>query len=165
MPHPCASRLARRLRTARRPLGPRRFSRRRRSLGGAPPAAAGPGLSSQRASRGRGMALALECAADRGRPPARRWTLPSASPLGAVAGRLAARPLRRRSAFRRSELHASSACFRETDRDRLLRRTCTMLPLADVMYLLTDELARLGRRGFPLACILSCPFDCFALRP
>src|SRR5690349_13259714 len=45
-----------------------------------------------------------------------------------------------RAAPRRRQLHARSPRLREADRDRLLRRSRAVLPLADVVHLLADEL-------------------------
>jgi len=46
--------------------------------------------------------------------------------------------------FRRRKRYSAAARFGEADGDRLLRRARTVLALADVMYLLANELARLS---------------------
>lgn len=57
--------------------------------------------------------------------------------------RLATGALGSLAARGRFKLDARTTRLRETDRDGLLRRTCAVLTLANVMNLLPDELARL----------------------
>src|SRR5205823_14919481 len=59
-----------------------------------------------------------------------------------------------RSRLRRRQLHPGATRLREADRDRLLRRARAVLPLADVVHLLLDELARLRAGRLALALVL-----------
>jgi hypothetical protein len=55
------------------------------------------------------------------------------------------------------QVDTGSSGFGEADRHRLLGRPGAMFPLANVVELLSYELTRLGRGGFPLAFVLLGP--------
>src|SRR5262249_35395429 len=50
----------------------------------------------------------------------------------------------RHATFRRTQRHAGASRLRQPDRDGLLRRARAVLPLANVMHLFANELARCG---------------------
>src|SRR6266702_1681915 len=78
--------------------------------------------------------------------------------------RVAARLRGRLPLPRRPELHAGAPRLGEADRDHLLGGPRPMLALADVMHLRAHELARLRRRGLPLALVLFSSLHCALLR-
>jgi hypothetical protein len=112
-------------------------------------------LCGKRLSRRRSMRLTLQRA--QGCTRALRGRLPSCAPLTcAIRPRGAFACARRRlTSSRRLEFHAGAARFRQTDGDRLLRRSRAVFPLTDVLDLLTNELPRLRR--WRLACSLRLP--------
>jgi hypothetical protein len=59
---------------------------------------------------------------------------------GEVPFRLFSHPIGQTACLGRPQLHASTACFRQADRNRLLRRPRSVLSLAHVMELLTYQL-------------------------
>src|SRR5216683_1823692 len=73
-------------------------------------------------------------------------------------------PIRRTACLGSPQLHASTACFRQANRNRLLWRPRSVLSLAHVMKLLAHKLPRLCRRRFSLFFIALCSFDCFLFR-
>ena len=68
-----------------------------------------------------------------------------------------------RALARRRELHPRAPRLGETDSDRLLGGTRTMLPFADVMHFLANELSRLGRGGFAPLLVPASSCDCSLL--
>ncbi len=64
-----------------------------------------------------------------------------------------------RTGFRRSQLHARSPRFRQSDGDRLLGRSCAMFSFSDVLDLFAHELASLRRGRFALRFVASCTFN------
>jgi hypothetical protein len=78
---------------------------------------------------------------------------PSAGPSG-LRGRL---PLL-------GDLYTRTPRLGQPYRDRLLGGPRAVLPLADVVYLLANELAGLRRRSLPFACVLTRSLDRFVLR-
>src|SRR5689334_20874506 len=91
---------------------------------------------------------------------ARRWPpLPARSAFGVVARGLLACARGRRAFLGRRELHACTPCLGETDRDRLLRRSCAVLPLANVIHLFLHELPSLRARRFSFALVLPRALD------
>jgi len=64
----------------------------------------------------------------------------------------------------RRQGHASTARFRETDRDRLLARARAVFALANVIDLFSHELASGGARALALLQIPLGSFDCLFLR-
>ncbi len=69
-----------------------------------------------------------------------------------------------RTGFRRSQLHARSPRFRQSDGDRLLGRSCAMFSFSDVLDLFAHELAGLRRRRFSLGLVASGTFNRFFFR-
>jgi hypothetical protein len=94
----------------------------------------------------------------------RRYVRFAGTALGQVPFSLFSRPIRRKACLGCPQLHASTACFRQANRNRLLRRSRSVLSLAHVMKLLTHKLSRLCRRRFSLFFIAFCSFDCFLFR-
>src|SRR5262249_11946449 len=92
----------------------------------------------------RACAAPLRCGAMCGRRPV---------PALVVTLGLVARALGLLTWRRRLQLHPRAARLRKTNGDRLLRRACAVLALADVVKLLPDEFPRLGRGRFPLLLI------------
>jgi hypothetical protein len=83
---------------------------------------------------------------------------------GEVPSSLFSHPIRRTACLGCPQLDASTACFRQANRNRLLWRPRSVLSLAHVMKLLTQKLSRLCRRRFSLFLIALCSFDCFLFR-
>ena len=105
-------------------------------------------LPGQRFPRSRAMAFAPQGALRGSRT---LWRGPSrAASTGLRRG--PGTPLCRRLRARRrpTELDARSTGLRESDRNRLLARARAVLPFADVMHFLADELTSLRARRFPL---------------
>src|SRR4051812_11689636 len=97
-------------------------------------------LADRLAARG-GSAFALQRAAHRARAPRRSRTPPSA--LAALLVTLGLSPRLRRARLGRRHVDARTAGFGQPDGDRLLRRACSVLALANVIELLANELAGL----------------------
>src|SRR6267154_1260587 len=95
----------------------------------------------------------------------RRYVRFAGTALGQVPFSLFSRPIRRTACLGCLQLHASTACFRQANRNRLLWRSRSVLSLAHVMKLLTHKLSRLCRRRFSLFFIAFRSFDCFLFRP
>ena len=125
---------------------------RRSPTGGRGPASGGrTRLPRQRLPRSRAMAFAPQGALRSSRT---LWRGPSrAASTGLRRG--PGTPLCRRFRARRrpTELDARSTGLRESDRNRLLARARAVLPFADVMHFLADELTSLRARRFPLASV------------
>ncbi|HEX7842760.1 MAG TPA: hypothetical protein VF469_35045, partial [Kofleriaceae bacterium] len=73
-----------------------------------------------------------------GRGPAAAFLAGGDVALGGASGTGAA-------AARRAQRNTGAARLRQTDRDRLLGRSRTVLAFPDVVHLLADELSRRGR--------------------
>jgi hypothetical protein len=145
-------------RSLRRTFCTRSLARRLAPVGRAPPPCGGSCLSRQ-ARAGRGHAsLLLQGAFGRARASL-RWRLALAGPVTASIRALGAppRPLGRLPALRRWQIHAGSPCFRQSDGDRLFRRTCAVLALADMMNLFAHVLTCLGRRRLALGLVACSP--------
>jgi hypothetical protein len=148
----------------RRTLRAGRLSGRGRPLRTGAAMSARPGLPRQCPRRRGGTAFPLERGAD-GARSLRRRLRPGASSSsrqirrGALAGLL-----RCRSLLGWWKLHARPSRLGQPDRDRLLCRSRAVLSLANVVYLLANELTRLGRRGFPLALVSFSALDRLLLR-
>ena len=99
------------------------------------------------------------------RPRTSRRYVPFAGTApGQVPFSLFSHPIRRTACLGSPQLHASTACFRQANRNRLLWRPRSVLSLAQVMKLLAHKLSRLCRRRFSLFFIALCFFDCFLFR-
>jgi hypothetical protein len=116
-----------------------------------------PGECPRRCGR---TSLPPEGALDGGRST-RRGTFPGA--LCTSGARCALRRRSGRPALGPWHLHARVSRLRQADGDGLLGRSRTMLPLADVVYLLSNELARLSGRRFSFTPVASCAGNCFFL--
>jgi hypothetical protein len=68
------------------------------------------------------------------------------------------------TAFRRFELDACAACFRQADCNGLLRGACPVFALAYVVNFLANEFAGLGRSRLAFACVPFRSSDSFFFR-
>jgi len=161
---PCV-RESKRIGSGRRPPSlarPGRASRRGPTGRGGPASGGRTRLPSQCLARSRAMALAPQRAL---RGAGTFWRgLSRADSAGLRRG--PGTPLRCgfRARRRPTELDAGSTGLRESDRNRLLRRARAVLPFADVMYFLADELTSLRARRFPLSLVSPRALDCLLFR-
>src|SRR5262249_19136700 len=102
------------------------------------------------------MRLALERSERGPRAPRRRTAL--AALTGPIRGG-GASPRRLLTAARRRQVDAGAPRFGQTDRDRLLRRSCAVLALAHVIDFFSDELTGLGARTLALTPIAPGPLE------
>jgi hypothetical protein len=114
------------------------------------------GLTRQSLSRSRAATFTFQRAAHRARA-FRRGLAPTASAFGQVPLSLTLCPLF--AAFRRRQLHTRTARFRQTNRDGLLWRSCTVFSLTDVLHFFPNEFT--GLRGWrkPFAFVFMGPFN------
>ena len=105
------------------------------------------------------MPFATQRLADRPRPTRRHGTLRARPSLRGVPRCLTKGLLGHSPALRLLELDSGAACFRETDGNRLLGRPRPVLPLPDVVHLLTHELAGLGGGSLPFSCVFTSTLD------
>jgi hypothetical protein len=136
----------------------------RRVSGGGRPLAFGAssrgetGLRGESTSRRRASAFSPQCRTARSRTPSRYGTSVIRSAASLVSALCASpRSLGGRSIFGRREVYSRLSCLRETYRDRLLCGACTVLPLANMVHLLANELAGLGCRGLALSFVALSP--------
>jgi hypothetical protein len=158
-PLPCLGRAARRRTADAWSLRPgralrRRSARRRRSTPGSRPR-----LACERLARSSRAWLALQRRAHRAR--SLRGRLSSCGTAGGDRTAFGARFRARRGL---AQLDAGTPRLRESDGDRLLRRSRPVLSFPDVVDLLTHELTRLGGRCFAGALVASRAFQGFLLR-
>src|SRR5207253_3152549 len=121
-------------------------------------------LLRQRGVRCCGRSFSFQGAMNRTRPLGRGWALRRctvAARIGAL-GTLA-RPFAGFAFPRRRQIYARAPCLRQTDGDRLLGRTRSMLAFADVVHFLAHKLTGLCRGRLPLALILPRPLERFSL--
>lgn len=145
-------------------LGVRGLAGRGRAGGGASFGGGAFGLLRQRAFRSRAPRLALQHLFYRA-----RHTWPSggfAFSLSGFIGVFRALPgaLLRFALRGWRKIHASAAGLGQPDSDRLLRRSCSMLALANPLDLLAHELAGLRARRFSLALVFLRSLDRFFAR-
>ena len=140
--------LASRSRAAGRALRLRGLARRRRAFRRGTTTRRRMGLPRQRLRRCRAVSFALERFSHRPRPCRRRFRGPTTARERIL--RTSARLGGSLSLLRRRQLHAGATRLREADGDRLLGRPCAMLALANMVYLLAHELARLRGRCLAL---------------
>ena len=86
------------------------------------------------------MTLSLE-RVSRGARTRRGYRLAAPAPLAQGSFRCAASAFGGRPLLRRGKIDARFARLRQPDRDRLFRRSCAVLALANMIHLFADELA------------------------
>jgi hypothetical protein len=77
-----------------------------------------------------------------------------------ISRRLPARCFRGLARLRRRQIDTRPASLRQADGDRLFGGSGAVHAFPDVIHLFFDELAGLGRRGFPLAFVGPCSGQC-----
>jgi hypothetical protein len=145
-----------------RSLGAHGLTCRVAAVRGRSPARGGLRLAGEGRPRRGAPSLALQRALH-GARASRRRSFPRAI-RGARRRRGAALGAGLRARGRFAELHARTTRLREPDRDRLLRRSRAVLALANVMDLLTHELAGLSRRRLSFTLVLTSPPQRFFFR-
>src|SRR5580698_10545220 len=108
--------------------------------------------------------LLLQCVLAGARPSGRRLLLCSGLSLAVISFRTFSRGLAGFTRLGRSEGNTGAAGLAQTYGDRLLGRTCAVLPFPYVFDLFVDEFSRRGGRRLPFFEILFCPSDYFLFR-
>src|SRR5262245_47460574 len=111
--------------------------------------------------RRRTVSFPMQCSGDCARPRPGRLALAMPLTCSIRSRRTLASSFAGLSFLGWRQLDSGPSRLGEPDGDGLLRGSCPVFALADMVHLLANELAGLRRRRLPFLPILFCTFECF----